>query len=141
MELPFVLKTSRRSFIFNYLVGFGLLAYLFFSDAALILPTELTVFFVILISVFFIEPELILLYSSYHLKKDNVLQVKGYIAKKKVAIPYSSISNVILQNGIIGRIFSFGDIKINSFSGKEDIILRGIKHPEKILNLIEGIRS
>ena len=38
----------------------------------------------------------------------------------------------------IGRIFKFGDIRVTSFSGREDsIVLKGIKHPEKALNLIE----
>jgi len=31
----------------------------------------------------------------------------------------------------------FGDIVVNSFSGTENIILRGMKHPEKILKIIE----
>lgn len=134
---PISIRTSRRSFIYNYLIGFGLLAYLFFSDAILILPPELTVFFIILISVFFIEPEMILSYSHYQLKRDNVLEVKGYIAKKKITIPYSSISNIVVKRGIIGRMFGFGDIIVNSFSGANKISLKGIKHPEKILSLME----
>ncbi len=137
MEFPINLKTSRRSFIYNYLIGFGLLAYLFFSDAILILSPELTVFFLILISVFFIEPEFIIAYSYYELKNENVLQVKGYLAKSKITIPYSSISNIVVKRGVIGRILGFGDLIVNSFSGGNKINFQGIKHPETILSIIE----
>jgi len=137
MEMPH-LRRARRSFIFNYLIGFGLLAYLFFSDAILILPPELTVFFIILISVFFIEPEFILSYSSYQLKQDNISEVRGYLSKRENTIPYSSISNVVIQKSIFGRILGFGDVRINSFSGENNVILKGIKTPERILSFLEG---
>jgi len=130
-------NTSRRSFIVNYFLGIGLLLYLFLSDAVLILSSWLTLFFLILISIFFIEPESALIYTTYYLKEDNVMEVKGILTKKRTAIPYSSISNIVLKKGVIGRIFGFGSVIVNSFSGENKISLKGIKYPEKTFKLIE----
>lgn len=130
-------KTSRKSFIVNYFLGIGLLLYLFFSDAILILPQWISFLFIVLISAFFIEPEFVLLYTTYHLKEDNVMEINGILSKKRTAIPYSSISNIIMKKGIIGRIFGYGNVLVNSFSGENRITLRGIKHPEKTFKVIE----
>jgi len=130
-------KTSRRSFIINYFLGIGLLLYLLLSDAILILSSWLIFFFLILISIFFIEPECVIVYTSYHLKEDNIMEVRGILSKKRTAIPYSSISNLVMKKGVIGRIFGYGNVLINSFSGQNRITLRGIKHPEKAFKVIE----
>ena len=130
-------RTSRRSFIVNYFLGIGLLLYLFLTDAILILSPWLVLFFLILISLFFIEPEFVLVYTTYHLKEDNVMEVKGIFTKKRTAIPYSSISNIGMNKGVIGRIFGYGNVLVNSFSVGNEIILKGIKHPEKTFKLIE----
>ena len=130
-------KTSRRSFIVNYFLGVGLLLYLFLTDAILILSSWLIVFFLILISLFFIEPEFVLVYTTYYLKEDNVMEVKGIFAKKRIAIPYSSISNIGMNKDVIGRIFGYGNVLVNSFSGGNKITLKGIKDPEKTFKLIE----
>ena len=128
---------SRRSFVLNYFLGVVLLLYLFLSDAILILASWLVLFFLLLISLFFIEPECVLLYSTYHIKEDNVMEVRGFLSKKRIAIPYSSISNIIMKKGIMGRIFAYGDILVNSFSGENRIIFKGIQNPEKTFKFIE----
>ena len=138
MYEPFSLRTSRRSFIINYLIGIALLFYLFFTDAIIILPPILTYVFILLISIFFLEPEAVIFYSNYHIKEENLVEIKGVLTKKRIAIPYKSISNTLVNKGILGRIFKFGDIRVTSTSGRENsIVLKGIKHPEKALNLIE----
>ena len=138
MEEPFSFRTSRRSFILNYLIGFVLLLYLLFTDAILILPSFLSFVFIILISIFFLEPEGAIVYNDYFIKEENLVEIKGIFSKKKIAIPYKSISNILVDKSILGRIFNFGDIQVNTMSAvNNSIILKGIKHPEKILNLIE----
>ena len=130
-------ETSRRSFVINYFLGIGLLLYLFLSDAILTLSSWLIFFFLILISLFFIEPECVIVYTTYHLKEDNIMEVKGILSKKRTAIPYSSISNIVMKKSVIGRIFGYGNVLVNSFSGQNRIILRGIKHPEKTFKIVE----
>lgn len=130
-------KTSRVSFTINYFLGIGLLLYLFFSDAIVVISPWINLLFFILISAFFLEPEYAIFYTKYSLKEDNVMEVKGILSKKRTAIPYSSISNIVLKKGVIGRILGYGNVLVNSFSGNNRIILKGIKHPEKTFKLIE----
>ena len=136
-KVPFSLKRSRRSFIYNYVVGIILLLYIFLSGAIFTLDLALSFFFIGLIFIFFLEPEAVLSYRSYAVKEDSVTEIRGYLTKKIITIPYPSISKIVMNKSIIGRILGFGDIVVNSFSGTENIILRGMKHPEKILKIIE----
>jgi len=140
-KVPFSLKRSRRSFIFNYIIGTVLLLYIFFSGVFFI-DKGITFLFITLTLIFFLEPEGVLSYRSYHIKEENITEERGFISKKRITIPHTSISNITMNKNIIGRILGFGDIAITSFSGeKESIILRGVKHPEKLFNLIENITS
>jgi hypothetical protein len=59
------------------------------------------------------------------------------LSKKRTAIPYSSISNIVMKKNLIGRMIGYGNVLINSFSGENRIILKGIKHPEKTFKFIE----
>ena len=137
---PISFKTSRRSFIINYIVGIGLLLYLLFSSFILALSPKLMYIFIMLILIFFFEPECVLLYRTYRIGEDDISEVKGVIAKKRVSIPSTSISHTVMRKGIIGRLFNFGDVAITSRSGEKDkITLKGIKHPEKAVELIEKI--
>ena len=134
-EFPVSLKRSRRSFVYNYAIGFILLFYIFFSGAFFAIEFALSFFFIALIFIFFLEPEAVLSYRSYIIKENNITEIRGYLNKKRITIPYSSISNIVLNKNIIGRILGFGDIVITSFS--ENVILKGMKHPENILKNLE----
>jgi uncharacterized membrane protein YdbT with pleckstrin-like domain len=139
MEEALSFRTSRRSFILNYIIGFGLLLYLLFSDAIILLPPFINFIFIFLISIFFLEPEGTIFYSNYFLKEENILEVRGILSKKKIAIPYKSITNILVDKSVLGRIFNFGNIQVSTMSSEDkSIILKGIKHPEKILSLIEN---
>jgi len=134
-RFPLPLKRSRRSFLYNYLIGIILLLYFLLSGALFTFDTILSFFFIALIFIFFLEPEAVLSYRSYIIKEENITEIRGYLNKKRITIPYSSVSNIVMNKSIVGRILGFGDIVITAFS--ENVILRGIKNPEKILRNIE----
>jgi uncharacterized membrane protein YdbT with pleckstrin-like domain len=138
-KLPFSLRRSRRSFVYNYVIGIMLLSYIFLSDAFFTLDLALSFFFISLTFLFFLEPEAAIVDRCYNINENNIREIRGYLNKKRITIPYSSISNIVMNKSIIGRILGFGDIVVNSFSGNESIILKGIKHPEKILKVIESM--
>jgi len=135
MAKPVSFKRSRRSFIWNYIIGIGLLFYLVLSGAILTLSLIWIYFFIALILIFFLEPEGILVYRYYLIEPDSVSEVKGILIKKKIAIPYRSIADERLKKGIIGRMLNFGDIIITGF--KNEINFKGVKNPEKVYKMIE----
>jgi membrane protein YdbS with pleckstrin-like domain len=135
MEKIKKLKISRVSFVRNYILGLILLAYLLFSVITIQLSQTLTVFFVLLILLFFIEPESIIVYYTYFMDPDNITEVKGILTKTQLSIPYRSISGERLSKSFIGRIFNYGNIIITS--PNNEINIRGIRDPEKLYRMIE----
>jgi len=135
MAKPVSFKRSRRSFIWNYIIGIGLLFYLVFSGAISMLSPIWIYFFIALTLIFFLEPEGILVYKYYLIEPDNISEVKGILTKKKMSIPYRSIADERLKKGIIGRMLNFGDIIITGF--KNEINIKGVKNPEKVYKMIE----
>ena len=135
MEKIKKLKISRVLFITNYILGVFLLLYIFLSGATLRLPQIFTVFFIMLILIFFIQPEAIILYHGYFMDPDNITEVKGILAKTQVSIPYRSISGERLRKSFVGRIFNYGSIIITS--PNNEINIKGIRNPEKIYRMIE----
>jgi len=85
--------------------------------------------------VIFFEPEGVILYTTYNLETDYVSEMRGFFVKRQTAIPYRNIADERLKKGIIGRIFDFGDIIISG--PKTEIVMKGIKAPEKIYKEIE----
>jgi uncharacterized membrane protein YdbT with pleckstrin-like domain len=136
MEKIKKLKRSRLSFIGNYILGFFLLSYLFLSGAVIGLPQIFTVFFIMLILLFFLEPEAIILYHTYFVDPDNITEIKGILTKTQVSIPYRSISGEKLSKSFIGRILNYGSIIINS--PNNEINIKGIRDPEKLYRMIEA---
>jgi len=128
-------KISRVSFIWNYVIGLFLLSYLLLSVVTIRLSQTLTIFFVLLILLFFIEPETIILYYAYFMDPDNITEVKGILTKTQISIPYRSISGERLRKSFVGRIFNYGNVIITSSNNV--INIRGIRSPEKLYRMID----
>ena len=116
---------------------------IFLSTPADFLISKLFAFFVYLLSFpavyLFLLPEYSKIKSRYYIKDENVEGVEGIIAKKKTIIPWNLVSNVSMNKGVIGSMFDYGDIIVNTIGGRsERLVLRGIKDPEKVLRQIEG---
>jgi uncharacterized membrane protein YdbT with pleckstrin-like domain len=135
MEKIKKLKISRVSFILNYILGIFLLSYLFISGAAIKLPQIINIFFIMLILLFFLEPESIISYYTYFMDPDNITEIRGILTKNQISIPYRSISGEKLRKSFIGRIFNYGSIIITS--ANNEINIRGIKNPEQLYRMIE----
>jgi len=135
MEKIQKLKISRISFIINYVLGVFLLSYLFLSGAMMKLPQILTIFFVLLILLFFFEPECIIQNYSYFVDPDNITEIRGILTKTQISIPYRSISGERLRKSFIGKIFNYGSVIITS--SNNEINIRGIRYPEKLYRMIE----
>jgi len=135
MEKIKKLKISRVSFIVNYILGIFLLSYLFVSGAAIKLPQIINIFFIMLILLFFLEPESIISYYTYFMDPDNITEIRGILTKNQISIPYRSISGEKLRKSLVGRIFNYGSIIIAS--ANNEINIRGIKNPEQLYRMIE----
>ena len=129
------IRISRFSFLGNYLLGISLLIFLLVAYLT-IQPSIIIIYFLLaIVFLFILEPEGVILYTSYILETDYVSEIKGFVVKKQTAIPYRNIVDERLKKGIIGRVFNFGDIVISG--SKTEIKMRGIRKPEDIYREIE----
>jgi uncharacterized membrane protein YdbT with pleckstrin-like domain len=130
------IKTSRFSFLGNYLLCIFLLVFIFIANLTIKPPMILVYFLLVIVLIFFLEPEGVIVYTTYKLETNYVSEVSGIFVKKQIAIPYRNITDERLKKGIIGRIFGFGEIIVAG--PKTEIKMRGIMNPEKVYEEIEN---
>ena len=82
------ISTSRISFIGNYLLGTSLLFLMFIVNLIFNLPGIVNYFLLIITILLFLEPEGIIVYTSYKLGSDHISEIKGVFVKRQVIIPF-----------------------------------------------------
>jgi len=130
-------NTSRKSFVWNYIIGLALLLIVYISYSAGTLSITMVYFFSFLIILFFLESEAAILYTTYSVEAENVNEIRGIFSKKKTTIPFSSVAHSSMNKTVFGRILGFGDIMITPTSGPTDTMkIGGISRPERIYKII-----
>jgi len=137
-KTTFHFKTSRISFIGNYFSTFFLIVIMIVYDFLFGIPQPLKYILLFLVLLLLVEPEYEVMITDYMLEEQKVVEIKGFIAKKTTSIPYDTISQIVLNKGVVGRILNFGNIVVTGFAGPQNvIILKGLSNPEKCLKIIE----
>ncbi|MHA1872853.1 MAG: PH domain-containing protein [Candidatus Heimdallarchaeaceae archaeon] len=132
------LKTSRISFIGSYTLGLAILIVLILANMFSNINALVNIFFILLISLFFLEGEYFIWYRTFFVEKDKVSRIKGIFEKDRTMIPLESVAHTEMKKSVLGRMLGFGDVVITPFSGTgNEIILRGIRNPDEILKDIE----
>lgn len=135
MANEITLKTSRKKFILFYIFAI-LLIFLypnsyFYSQGGIY---NYIFFLILFISLAY--PEIKIASSVYIITRENIIEIKGIITKRKTVIPFTSISHVVMNKTIGGIIMGYGDIIISSYRDV-CIVFEGISNAEKITEIIE----
>lgn len=90
---------------------------------------------------------LIALYEFLRLKfieqgvtNKRVILKKGIISRKTEEMKLTSIETVEIHQGIWGRIFGFGTVKVTG-RGISDVVYKGIDDPMAVKRQIEGVSN
>jgi len=75
--------------------------------------------------------------TKYYLTNLNLIEKKGVIGKRIVSISLDKVQDIKCQFGIIGRIFGFGDLEIESAGTLGKIIFHFIPSPRKFQEKIQ----
>jgi len=70
----------------------------------------------------------------------RVILKKGIISRKTEEMKLASIETVEINQGIFGRIFDLGTVKITG-RGISDVVLKGIKDPMSVKRTIESVSN
>ena len=74
------------------------------------------------------------------LTNKRVILKKGIISRKTEEMKLTSIETVEINQGVIGRIFGFGTVKISG-RGISDVIFNGIDDPIAVKRQIESVSN
>ncbi|MBI2546847.1 MAG: PH domain-containing protein [Candidatus Aenigmarchaeota archaeon] len=146
-----VLKTSRLYFLGNYLIAalvivFLVLLYTNFNMKFTLFPkTEGDLLStLILLGIFGIaaamieQPE----WERYRLRMvltlNEVIKQEGIINKERVILPYATVADVRVEKNVLGRIFNYGTLSVGSFKADSDMVLKGVRYPERIHAMIQN---
>ncbi len=69
--------------------------------------------------------------TSLILTSNRVIAKSGLISKKTIEITYEDFEDFTIKQGILGKLFLFGSIKIKGIKGKETIKITNIAAPKK----------
>jgi len=160
MKIPekgIVYKTSRISYVSNYVIlilALILLSLIWpylnlkfsFTPRTMsdLLSTMLVFGFVLLITFLVEEPTIERIIRHYVVTNHEVTKVEGILRKNKLSIPYQSVADMRVHQGVIGRLLGFGNVTITGVvrgeksDGVEAIVIKGIRNPNEAYRIIQN---
>ncbi len=145
------LKTSRIYFLGNYIIValtiiFLLLLYFTFNLKFTLLPTntsEMTSTLILLgisgIAAIMVEqPEWVRFGKSFIVTMNEVIEQKGILNKHRIILPYATVADIRVEKNVLGRILGYGTLSVSSFKTGSDMIMHGVRHPERIHIMIQN---
>lgn len=70
----------------------------------------------------------------------RVIFKTGIIGRKSEEMKLTSIETVEIDQGVLGRMFNFGDVKITG-RGTSDLVFKGINDPMSVKRKIESVSN
>lgn len=146
-----VLKTSRIYFLGNYIIAtlviiFLLLLYFTFQLKFTLLPktsSEMTSTLILLgilgtAAAMVEQPEWVRFGKSFIVTMNEVIEQKGILNKHRIILPYATVADIRIEKTVLGRILGYGTLSVSSFKAGSDMVMHGVRHPEKIHIMIQN---
>lgn len=138
MEKLVKYRRSRISYIHNYILVLLLLAFLYLLFPYVHLENLVWMAAVGIISLIslalILEPEYERSYRYYQIEENELSMVEGIFSKKKLSLMYENITDILVSRTVRGRVLNFGDLTVTGI--RNDILIRGIRNPNKIYKYI-----
>jgi uncharacterized membrane protein YdbT with pleckstrin-like domain len=109
----------------------AILGIFFFLFASALLPKWILILFVIAILFAMLIIFLDWLCTNYYLTNLRLIEERGIIGKRIMFIPLNKVQDVTCKFGILGKIFGFGDLEIESAGTYGKIVFSFIANPRK----------
>ncbi len=153
MEDPkeIILKPARIYFLGNYIIAtlvtiFLLLLYLIFDMKFTLFPTTQSdmISTLIILGIFGIaaamveQPEWERFRIKFIVTMNEVMEYKGILNKERVILPYATVADIRVEKSVMGRILNYGTLSVSSFKAGSDMVMKGIRQPEKIHVMIQN---
>jgi uncharacterized membrane protein YdbT with pleckstrin-like domain len=77
--------------------------------------------------------------NYYALNAHELIYFNGIIIKKEVSYAIKNVQTVSFEQGIVGRLFKFGSVKIFSPALQHELFLTEVPNPHKIVDLVNDV--
>lgn len=85
---------------------------------------------------------ILLRYTRYHVHGGGVVVTAGWLTRRRVEATYSKVTDVQTTQGVLGRMFGFGDIRVNTAgSDVAPIVFQGVADPDRVKAMIDEARG
>lgn len=81
---------------------------------------------------FFIGTVLEYFTAEIRLESKSVLLKRGVLGSKKTEIPYRKINSISINQGLLGKLFNYGDVIVMAGNDSSGIPFKGISSPETV---------
>ncbi len=79
--------------------------------------------------------------TEYILTSSTIEKITGFVTKNKTYMSLHDLSRVESRIGIMGRMFNFGTVVVESETSESPLFLPGTADPNKIVDLIRSART
>lgn len=76
--------------------------------------------------------------TKFMITPNEVIKEHGILNKERVILPYATVADIKVERSIMGRILNYGTLSVSSFKANSDMVMKGIRHPEKMHVLIQN---
>lgn len=77
-------------------------------------------------------------FNRLYLTNFRLIKERGIIGKRFLAIRLKKIQDITCEFGILGRLFGFGKLIIESAGTEGKMVFEGLPHPQQIKGMIEN---
>jgi uncharacterized membrane protein YdbT with pleckstrin-like domain len=77
-------------------------------------------------------------FNRLYLTNFRLIKERGIIGKRFLAIQLKKIQDITCEFGILGRLFGFGKLIIESAGTEGKMVFEGLLHPQQIKGMIEN---
>jgi membrane protein YdbS with pleckstrin-like domain len=80
-------------------------------------------------------------FTRYHIHGDGVVVTSGWLTRRRVETTYGKVTDVLTYQPLLGRIFNFGHITINTAgSTTAPVVFRGVPDPSRVKAIVDEAR-
>jgi len=143
------LQTSRLSYLYTYGLAALVLVFFFLASSRFgiaftfapqtTLQTLNDIVFIVFVAAFVCfagEADFERMTRQYVITNTEVVKVEGILRKRRVIIPYQSVSNVEVYRSVLGRLAGFGDVNVIGFDA--EINMKGMREPDTFYRIINN---
>lgn len=136
-------RKTRKVYFWFYLIVFVLIAfyiYIWSQGDTIESSIVVTALIFILIGIKYTETNRI--YNLYGFNSQYLFHKSGILKKRVKKVFLGRISDIVLSDGIINRLFNYGDVSVHHFGGSGVVEVKKINNPKKFIDdLQEKIRG